>query len=275
MEKTPKIREDVMNGNVVLKNSCPKQVNMLRPPYNKEFPNSYKMQGPFDDLQEDIDILFDTYLENANAFKAGKIQMMAEDSYKILGIPGPSQYRAFCDFFKLISGEEFYVFKRPYFYINDLDQCKDNENYESPTLEFVKNIRNYDFGRQKKEIFLASGSFCREYPNARKKMIVNLNYLYEEMGIKVHLYTQAKPEEEHLHGIIKEIKETSKFGLKKRIPIHFIRCGDYVLLEFPHTEQLHVRLDWLLDINKLEIKPDKTKKDIFQFFDNLIHKASN
>lgn len=247
---------------------------MLRLPYKKsKFPYNHKIQGPFDNLQEDIDILFDTFLENLNAYKSGEIPMFVEENFNILGVPGPSQYRAFYEFFKLLRDGEFSVLEQPYFFINDLDSCKNDKHYESPMLEFVKNIRNYDFGRQKKEIVFACGSFFKDYPNARKKMIKYFNFLKEERKINIHLYTQAEREEEHNKLINNEIKEIAKFGIKKRIPIHYVRCGDLTLIEFPHTEQTRVRLTWLLDINKLDFKSDKTKNDFIQFFDNLIYKV--
>jgi len=261
-----------MHLSTAIKNSPPRHVNMLRLPYKRgKFPSSYNVQGPFDDSQEVIDILFDTYLENANAYKAGRIPITVEESYRILGIPGPSQYRAFCDFFKILSDEEFSVLKYSYFFINDL--VNKDKDYESPIFEFVKNIKYYEFNKHKKEVVFACGSFFKEYPDVRMKMINLLNYLNEEMGIEVHLYTQATLDEEHISGICKNIIDTSVFGYKKRIPIHFIRCCDNIILEFPHTEQSRVRLDWLLNINKLELKQDKTKKDFLQFFDNLIKKA--
>jgi hypothetical protein len=69
-------------------------------------------------------------------------------------------------------------------------------------------------------------------------------------------------------------KGKSLFGLKNRMPIHFIRCGnDYFFIEFPHTEEISNRLNVFLDLNNVSFKPGKSKVNAVRFFDNLVKKA--
>jgi len=74
-------------------------------PYKKEFPVPYKIEVPTNDFQRDIDISFDTFFECYNDFKNKKMTDK-EERYKLYGIPGPSQYEAFFEFFNFFLTEK-------------------------------------------------------------------------------------------------------------------------------------------------------------------------
>ena len=77
-------------------------VNIYRPPYGKELPPDYEPKGPFNDFQKDVDLLFDTFLENYNYYLEGNMPLSLEKEYKTFGIPGPSQYDAFNKLFSFL-----------------------------------------------------------------------------------------------------------------------------------------------------------------------------
>jgi hypothetical protein len=62
--------------------------------------------------------------------------------------------------------------------------------------------------------------------------------------------------------------------LKERIAIHFIQAGnDYFFIEFPHSEEIMVRLNMYLDLNEITYRKDIEKTHVEQFFDKLIQQA--
>jgi len=248
-------------------------VNMFRSPYNKELPPSYKVKGPFDDFQKDIDILFDTFLESYNYYRAGEMPLSLEKKYKNFGIPGPSQYEAFSRFFSFFKKEELELLRHKNFYYYDL--TPKNVQSEKGIVEFIENLINFDFANQDKKVILSCGSFWREEPEVRERMLEIFELLHADRGIKIHFYMNCKEREIKGHGkFIKQIKETSYFGLKERIPIHFIQVGnDYFFIEFPHTEEVIVRLNLFFDLKRIQYKPAFEKADMEQFFDNLIKQA--
>jgi hypothetical protein len=219
--------------------------------------------------EEVIVDLFDAFLENYSAFKAGKMSQEAEENYKILGSPAPSQYRAFVDFFGFFENEENMVWeKRDYIYMYDLADM--DVSGKPAMLGFVQNLDSPDFDAQGKNIVLAFGSFWGQHYPTRKEIISHLTHLHEK-GADIRIFTQAATTEEHIVDIISPIKEKSRFGIKKRIPIHFIRAGnDFVFFEFPHTETTVLRLNMFLDVNAIKLKPKRTKDELLHFFDNLI-----
>lgn len=215
--------------------------------------------------------LFQAFWGNYGAFKAGKMSMDAEENYRIFGVPGPSQYQAFFRFFQFFKDREEMVQKQDYIYMYDLLEME--QSSEPAMLEFLKNIDSPVFDVRGKDVILAFGSFWGQHHPTRARIISLLANLHSK-GADVRIYTQAAEDEKHIADIIAPVKQKSRFGLKKRIPIHFIRVGgEYVFFEFPHTETTAVRLNMLLDINAHELAPGQTKEGLLNFFDGLIQGA--
>jgi hypothetical protein len=123
-------------------------------------------------------------------------------------------------------------------------------------FEFLENIAFFDFdsAKQEKKVVFASGYFFKKNLEIRKRIVGLLQVLIDK-GIEVQLNTNCTKEEiaKEYGDFVKHIEGPSKFGLEKRIPIHFIQCGnDFYLIEFPHTEKTVVRLNMFLNINKIE-----------------------
>ena len=248
-------------------------VNMYRPPHGKLLPAGYRPRGPFNEFQKDIDLLFDTFLENYNYYKAGQMPLSLEKQYKNFGIPGPSQYEAFKNLISIFANEEFEFLDKTNFYYYDFTQKMILS--EIGMVEFIEKLANFDFANQEKKVVLCCGSFWGRCPEIRENALTLLESLYKDKGIKIHIYTNCKEEEIKVHDeFIKQIKGTSRFGLKERIPIHFIQAGnDYFIIEFPHAERIMVRLNLFLDIKMIACKENYKKADVEQFFNNLIQQA--
>ena len=261
-----------MMQNIVMPiNSPHTYIDMFHPPYGKNLIPT-KAYDSSDDFKLDIDILFDTFLDGYNDFLSGKMTK-GEDFYKSYGIPGPSQYKAFNEFYNLFSKYEFEFLNKPIFYFYDMTMM--NDLSKIGTLEFIENLTKFDFDKagQEKKVVFASGSFWEKKLDIRERMISYFEILHKN-GIEVQIYTNSKETEPHMDRLSNMGNGKSRFGLKKRIPIHFIRCGnDYFFIEFPHTEDIIVRLNMFLDLNNVELKPELSKADVVQFFDNLINKA--
>jgi len=247
-------------------------INMFRPPYNKTI-DSFKVRKPFTDSQKNIDLLFDTFLESYNNYRAGEISLAMEERFKDFGLPGPSQYKAFYELFNFFENEEFELLNQENFYFYDLTQ--NNTQSERGIVELVENLTDFDFANQDKKIILSCGSFWGRNPETREKMLKLFESIYTNNGVKIHIYTNCEKNEIKGHdNFLEQIKETAHFGLKKRIPIHFIQAGnDYFYIEFPHTEEIIVRLDLFLDLKKIVYKKGFNKANVEQFFNNLIQQA--
>ena len=261
-------------------------INFIRPPYGKELPASNQIKIPDKekqkDLQNDVDISFDTYLECFSDYKTGKMTE-DEERYKLYGIPGPSQYEAFSEFFSFFSEDEFEFKDRNifcYYDIAKMEKMAELSNTaalsEICVLKYIENLTKFDFpGQKQKKLVYSSGSFWKKIPAVRAKVISQLQLL-EQKGIDVQIFTNAETTEEHM-GKISHLanKNESQFGLKKRIAIHFIQCADECyFINFPHTEFIVTRLNMFLDLNDdYKYKSGKSKANVVQFFDNLIKKA--
>jgi hypothetical protein len=224
---------------------------------------------PNEDWDEVRD-LWEGFLENYRAFKSGKMLPEDDDKYKLLSSPGPTQYSAFADLFGLFKkGEEIVNDNHNSIYTYDL---VDTENTTArPMLEFLQNLCSPAYDVKGKNIVIASGSFWEQNPGTRKKIISCLEELHGK-GANVSIFARAKETEPYIKDIIEPIKKESRFGLKKRIPIHFIKADkDFVQLEFPHTESSLFRLTMFLDLKEIgpDLKDGKTKEDLSNFFDKL------
>jgi len=261
-----------MSYNIAPINTPNSLVNMLRPPYSKELPASL-MRLPLNDFQRKLDFLFDTFLENYNRFKAGKMPFSLEKEYRLAGIPGPRQYEAFSMLFDYFKNEEFELLKDKMFFFYSLNSI-DTEPKRS-IIEFIENMINFDFDLQDKKVIFCCGTFWRRHPEMRRKILQLLERLYTEKKIEIQIYTNCKEEElNEYKKFIEQIKETSRFGLEDRIPIHFIQAGnDYYLIEFPHGEEIVVRLNMFMDIKKIVYKDGFEKASVEQFFYKLIQQA--
>jgi hypothetical protein len=230
-------------------------------------------RSPNEDL-ESIGLLWEGFLENYDAFKAKKMHLKDEDKYRLLSVPGPTQYRAFVQLFDFFKKEEQLVKEYPdILYTYDLI---DEELETLPILEVLQNLcSSVEYDVKGKNIVMASGSFWGQNPAIRAKIISCLEDLYKK-GAVVTIFARAGKDEESVTNIIEPIKEKSRFGLRDRIPIHFLRVDkDYIQLELPHTESVLFRLNMFLDLNKIEpeLKEGRTKEDLLAFFNNLITKA--
>jgi hypothetical protein len=214
--------------------------------------------------------LWSAFLVNYYAFKKREMPIKDEFKYKLFSSPGPSQYRAFLRFFKFLKKEEHTVEEQKfwdYLYMYDWLYMKDDA--EPAMLRFVRNLDTLDFDVKNNKIVLAFGSFWRPHLPTRKKMIDALNKL-DEKGANISIYAQVKENEPYMELLNRSIIEKSRFGLEKRIPIHFVWAGDYIFLEFPHTETTEFRLNWLLDLNNMEYKWWKSKNGQLRYFNSLI-----
>ena len=246
-------------------------VNMYRPPYRKRLPASYQMKGTKGEFQKDVDILFDTFLESYNDCKAGKMTKKMDEYCKLTGIPDSSQYKAFAEFIKLLDKEELYFLDEESFYYYNMTLV--NSNSQLGLLEFIDNLTKLDFKEQKKKIVFTSGSFWEKKPEIREKLIAYFKILHDK-SFEIELYMNAKESEDHMRNLTPLVNKNSRFGLKDRIPIHFLLCGDdYLFFEFPHTENIIVRLNMFMDLNTVALKPNKSKTDVVLFFDNLIKRV--
>jgi hypothetical protein len=248
---------------------------MFRPPYNKELPASYQTRGPFNEYQKDVDLLFDTFLGSYNSYKAGEMPRTLEKEYKDFGIPGPLQYEAFSGLFNFFKDEEFELLKHKNFYYYDSSPL--NTKPKRAIVELVENLINFDFelAGQEKKVILCCGSFWEKCPEIREKVLFLFERLLAEKGVEIHLYTNCKEEEIKGHKeLIERIRATSSFGMKERIPIHFMQAGnDYFFIEFPHGEDIVVRLDLFLDIKDIIYKDEFEKVNVELYFDTLIQQA--
>jgi hypothetical protein len=218
--------------------------------------------------------LWEGFLENYYAFKEGKIRLEDEDKYRLLSSPGPSQYSAFVDFFTFFKKEE-QVVKELSDLLYTYDLVDTEELTARPMLDFLYNLYSSTYDVKGKNIVMASGSFWEQNPKTRENVIFHLEELYRK-DAKVKIFARANEDEAGIADIIDPIRKESRFGLKKRIPIHFIKAGmDFVELEFPHTESSLFRLTMFLDLNELEpeLKEGKTKEKLSDFFDGLIRGA--
>ena len=236
--------------------------------------NTIAPQGVSNEDWDDILDLWEGFLENYNAFKSGKMTLDDEDKYKLLSSPGPFQYRAFTRFFDFFKEEEKLVEKHPYS-LNTYELVDSEKLAARPTLEFLQKLSSPAYEAKGKNIVMASGSFWEQSLETRQKVISYFEELHVK-GAKVSIFARASWTEAGINNIIEPIKNESRFGLKKRIAIHFIKADkDFVQLEFPHTESSLFRLTMLLDVNKLEpeLKKGKTKEELLNFFDELIKEA--
>jgi hypothetical protein len=224
-----------------------------------------------DSSQELIAGLFGDFLGNFNDFKSGRMSPEAEERYKLLGAPSPSQYCSFNKFFDFFEdGERMVQEQMNQVYTYDL---ADMETSKPAMLDFFHNLDSSSFTAQGKNIVLAFGSFWGQHLPTREEIILCLNHL-QEGGAKVQMYAQVREDEKFIDKIIPAVKKNSRFGINKRIPIHYARGGDeFIFFEFPHTETTILRLNMCLDLNTVKLKKGKTKADLINFFDSLVKAA--
>jgi hypothetical protein len=224
---------------------------------------------------EEWEGLWEGFLENYQAFKDGKMLPEDEDTYKLLSSPRPSQYCAFAELFDFFEHGEQVVTDNPdSLYTYDLI---DTENITAHAmLDFLHNLCAPAYEAKGKTIVFSSGSFWEPNLRTREKMISFIEELYGK-GARITIFARADEAEAGVADIPEPIRKESRFGLKKRIPIHFIKAGkDFVYMDFPHTESSLFRLVMFLDLNKLEpqLKKGKTKEDLSNFFDELIQRST-
>jgi hypothetical protein len=226
------------------------------------------------DAQKLIPELWEGFYENFVAYKTGAMKLEDEVKYKVLSSPGPSQYRAFVNFFDefIEGGEQWILGNSADMHMHDFMEM---ESYGGPAiLEFLNNlISAYDC--EGKTITMVSGSFWRWRPEIREKIISFFMQLCEKKA-NVRILTQAREDEQHLADFSRFLKEKSgnvesHFGMEKRLSIHFVRAGDDCLYyEFPHTESTQFRLNMFLDLNTVPPKGGKKKSDLLGFLDDVI-----
>jgi hypothetical protein len=194
-----------------------------------------------------------------------------EDKYRLLSSPGPSQYNAFANLFDFFrDGEQ--IVKNNLNCLDTYDLVDTEKITARPMLEFMQDLCSPAYKIKGKNIIMASGSFWEQNLNTRKKAIFYLEEL-QNKGANVSIFARAKETETGIANIIEPIRKNSRFSLKQRILIHFIKADkDFVQLEFPHTESSLFRLTMFLDFSKLEpeLKEGKTIEDLSNFFDELI-----
>jgi len=214
--------------------------------------------------------LWKAFLENYNAYKNGDMPMTDEYKYKLISSPGPSQYKAFSDFFAFSKQGERSV-EEEKFRTNlcMYDLLYMDKQTEPEMLRFVRCLNSSQFDPNGKQILFAFGSFWGRHLPTREKMIKEMNEL-DKKGADVRVFAQAKKDEEYIELMNKSIRKKSCFGLQQRIPIHYVRADDLVFLEFPHTETSEFRLNWYLNLDDVDYVSPKTKSELKRYFDSLL-----
>jgi hypothetical protein len=217
---------------------------------------------------EFIKALWFAFLENYHAFRTRKMVPEDEVKFNLLSSPGPLQYSAFVQFFGHFKKEEKMFWKnRDFMFIYDL---ADMDRSEPIILKFLQYLCSDNYNPNGKSITMASGSFWREHLETRKKIIEGLKILHEKKA-KVRIVTQARDNGEHISDLIPYLESNSHFNLSKRIPMHFMLADeDFLLFEFPHTESSAFRLNMFQDLNKLKLKPERTKADMLNFLETIV-----
>ena len=224
------------------------------------------------EVPEFIDALWDAFMENYNAFKAGKMKLEDEVKYNLLSSPGPAQYAAFVKFFAFFENEEHTFWEgKNYMYMYDFADL--DEQTEPAILELLRNLSSSAYDLENKHITLVSGFFWGQHIQTREKIISYFKTLYENKAY-VRMVTRAKKDGPYIDNLTPFLSHDSHFNISNRIPIHFILVDpDFLFFEFPHTESSVFRLNMFLDLNNLKLKEGKTKADLLNFLDSLIEEA--
>jgi hypothetical protein len=209
-----------------------------------------------------IEMLWDAFNENYDAFKAGKMPLEDEINYQLFSSPGPSQYKAFSDFFDILEGGKDYIRSlKGQMYMHDFADVKDGTT-EPDILELLQKLYATD-DYNPKEITLISGLLWGQHEETRKKILSRFKQFHDKKN-KVRLLTRADKEVTEEYTSI--FSDDSQFYMPKRKPFHFVLAGnDYLYFEFPHTESTVFRLNMLLDLNTLNYKKGKSKTDMLRF----------
>jgi|TergutMp193P3_1026864.scaffolds.fasta_scaffold00711_7 hypothetical protein len=223
------------------------------------------------DDKEFIGSLWDAFYENYKAYKADKMPLEDEIKYQLFSSPGPRQYKAYSDFFDLLEDGENQILSdsREYMYMHDFADVIAG-TVEPAILGIMENLYNtndYD----PKDITMVSGFFWRQHIDTRKKIMEKFKK-FSDRGDKVRVLTREK-EKDVMGEYTSIFTENSHFYMASRIPFHYLRAGNYIFPELPHTESSIFRLSMLLDLNTLKYKEGKTKNDVLQFLDSLIEEA--
>jgi len=224
-------------------------------------------------MEERINDILDGFRTNYNTVKRKKNQK-DEDDCKLLGIPGPFQYRKFGEFFSFFRKEE-HIIEKFFDTVHTYDLFDTEKLTALPTLEFLQNLYTSSYEVREKDVAISSGSFWKQNQPTGVRIISHLEELHKK-GARIKILSQAKETEENIVRLSVPIKNNSRFGLYNRIPIHFIKVGDdFLQIEFPHTEASLFRLIMFLDLQKIEpeLKPGKTVKDLSDFFDKMLREA--
>jgi hypothetical protein len=208
-------------------------------------------------------------------FKSGldevrsNINICEPEYYKSFGIPEPEQYRAFDEYYKLFHNapEAFFEKHKKVVYMFT-DEIK-----STPSLKLLKSVKNF---KQVESVDIGCGSFWHDYPIVKGKIVENLNRISKN-GVPINIATQASPHE--LYVLSDKIQKKDNTEIKQRIKIHYINIwfkNNTVksLIEFPHTEVIHVRLSMV--ITPEEFKAQNVDIDTLRtFYNNLIQNAEH
>ncbi|MCL2191692.1 MAG: hypothetical protein FWB79_06880 [Treponema sp.] len=197
----------------------------------------------------------------------------ADAKRELLGSPGHSQYSAFKEFFDLFRdkkqvAEDDEGLGCHYFYYL---KWKDGPTV-SPSVRLLKWLCDSSCDVEGKTIIKASGSFWSRNMETREQAVSFFNTLHDR-GADVRIYARARESDPGIERLAAKIRDKSRFGLEKRIPIHYVRVGtDLIYLEYPHTESTVYRLVMPLDLNRVgpKLEDGKTKEDVVGFFDGLV-----
>jgi len=211
------------------------------------------------------DFMYTSFIEAMEDVKLNKIKIQPEDFYRTMGIPEPAQYKAFIKLHELVNDD--YFAEHPKTFSNHARLPR----YPG-TLKLLRDIYNdYDKNPVEK-ITISCGSFYRKYLWVREEIINYLNMLYEK-GVKIEIFTNCKKDEDKVYKLNPDIHFES---LDKRVMIHFVLVDDkYIKFYYPHSESIYQRLGMLLTPEDLNTELLEKKKELFQFFNNLIAEAKN
>jgi len=107
-----------------------------------------------------------------------------EERYKLYGIPGPSQYKAFSEFFNFFSENEFEFKERNifcYYDIAKMEKMAELSNTDALSeicvLKYIDNLTNFDFsGQKQKKIVYSSGYSGKKYRLSAQRLFHNYSF---------------------------------------------------------------------------------------------------
>jgi hypothetical protein len=211
------------------------------------------------------DYYYDSVFNTMTQVKKNENAFYPEEYCRGVGIPSFKQYKAFNDLYEVVGDDEFLKNHKKEIYNLALLPLVPN------TLQLLRRIENGKIEDVKK-ITIVCGSFWKKNIWVREAISKTLIDLHTKRNITVDLYTNCRGDEKEV-GRLREF--INYYYFIDRVMIHFTLIDDkYILLEYPHSEKIYLRLFMLLtpkDLNS-DVLISK-KKLLLDFFESLIIEA--